>query len=138
MSGSNVLEKYVSRTPEPVKKPAEEPGAVDDVGAFGLLRGIHERALMLELRMKDGNAVAFNYSYLQQASFDPSEGITLHFGGKSIKIEGTNLGVEVRTNLKLFQALIRHRVAWIQECDAQTALSAPAGALVIDNIEMDG
>lgn len=138
MSGSNVLDKYVSRIPEPVKKPAEEPGAVDDVGAFGLLRGIHDRALMLELRMKDGNAVAFNYNFMQQASFDPSEGITLHFGGKSVKIVGTNLGIEVRPNLKLFQAIIRHRVAWIQECDAQAALSAPAGSLVIDNIDLDG
>ena len=137
MSGSNVLDKYITRIAEPVKKAAEEPGAVDDVGAFGLLRGIHDRALMLELRMKDGNAVAFNYNFMQQASFDPSEGMTLHFGGKSVKIVGTNLGVEVRPNLKLFQAIIRHRVAWIQECDAHAALGAPEAALVIDQIEIE-
>ncbi len=39
MSGG-VLDRYVRPIAEPARKPAEEPGAFDDLGAFGLLRGV--------------------------------------------------------------------------------------------------
>jgi hypothetical protein len=45
-----------------------------DLGAFGFLRGVRDRAVMLELRWKDGSVVAFAYAWLERAGFDPSEG----------------------------------------------------------------
>ncbi len=79
-----VLEKYINPKAAPAAKPgAEETDAPDDLGAFGLLRGIRDRAISLELRLKDGSIEAFPYAYLSHARFDPSEGIELQFGGKT-------------------------------------------------------
>ena len=38
--------------------PSGDGGAVDDFHSFGWLRGIRERASMLELRKKSGNVLA--------------------------------------------------------------------------------
>ena len=65
-----------------------------------------------------------------------SHGITLHFGAETVKISGRNLNFEVRSNLRLFAAIVRHRVPWIQEADEPTALEAPRDATVIEGIEM--
>ena len=51
-----------------------------------------------------------------------------------IKIAGRNLNAEVRTNVTLVQALLRHRVPWIQEADGATMLEAGRNATVIDEI----
>ncbi len=56
-------------------------------------------------------------AWLDLASFDPSEGITLGFGGRKVTIRGRNLQAEVRPNVRLFQALVRQRVPWLQEAD---------------------
>lgn len=138
MSGS-VIERYVNRVPEPARKPSasEDPDALDDLGAFSILRGVRERALMLELRMKDGSVTALSYAYLSKAVFDPSEGITLQFGGSTVRIAGTNLATEVRPNVQLFQSLLRHRVPWVCEADRASSLRASAGAIVIDEIRIE-
>ena len=49
--------------------------------AFGFLRGVRDRAIMLELRHRDGRISAVGYAWLSGAEFDPSAGITLSFGG---------------------------------------------------------
>jgi hypothetical protein len=41
-----------------------ETEAPDDLGAFGWLRGVRDRALMLELRRKDDSVMAFAYAWL--------------------------------------------------------------------------
>ncbi len=133
MKGS-VVEKYAK--PIDDEQSAEEVGVPDDLGAFGLLRGLHERALMLELRFKDGRRRALGYAWLHDAEFDPSEGITLHFGGRQVTISGQKLNAEVRPNVRLFQALVAHRVPWISEADAPAALLAARDALLIDAIKV--
>ncbi len=40
---------------------AELDASADDLGSFGWLRGIRDRAIMLELRQKNGNVVAIGY-----------------------------------------------------------------------------
>lgn len=112
----------------------DEIGDVDDLQAFGLMRGIRDRAIMLELRHKDGSIDGFPYAWLGRASFDPSDGITLRFGGDTIKIRGRNLNAEVRPNVRLFDAIVRQRVSFIQEADGPTMLSAPRQALVVESI----
>ena len=135
MKGS-LLEKYAAPRPAEVEKPEEQAGVPDDLGAFGYLRGMHDRALMLELRFKDGKRRALGYAWLHDAEFDPSEGITLYFGGK----EGEDCRPQPQcgraAERRLFAAILRHRVPWIQEADGPTALQAPKGATVIEGIEV--
>ncbi len=134
----SVVDRYTQRVAAPAAKTlVEEAEALDDLGAVGILRGVRERALMLELRMKDGTISAFSYAYLSKASFDPSEGIILHFGGSTVRIIGTNLGVEIRSNVRLFQSLLRHRVPWLQEADRTASLEAHPGMLLIDEIRIE-
>lgn len=109
---------------------------LDDLGSFGWLRGIRDRAIMLELRHKDGTITAHSYAWLEKAEFDPSDGITLHFGGKTVRITGRNLNAESRPNVRLFSGIARHRVPWIQEADGPTQLDSPVGATVIEAIEI--
>ena len=91
---------------------------------------------MLEVRHRDGHISAFNYATLDRAEFDPSEGITLHFGGKTVKIIGRNLNAEARPNVRLFNGLLRRRIPWIQVADEPTALKAPKDATVIEDVEV--
>ena len=60
------------------------------------MRGVRDRAIMLELRRKNGNVLAIGYGWLERAEFDPSEGITLHLVGQKIRIKGRNLNDEAR------------------------------------------
>lgn len=127
-----ILDKYLTRKPdasngertkgEPTHSATNVSGgeedAADDLGCFGYLRGVRDRAIMLELRKKDGTIAAFSYAYLERADFDPSEGITLHIMGKRIQIKGQNLNGEARPNIRLFHGITRHRVPWIQEAGA--------------------
>lgn len=129
------LDKYAVR---PKERPNERPdgptlsepnddlpdsGLEDSCACFGYLRGTRDRAVMLELRKKDGNIHAIGYGWIERAEYDPSVGITLHALGRSIRISGRNLnspqsgGVGVR----LFEGIIRHRVTWIHEADGLAA-----------------
>jgi hypothetical protein len=109
----------------------------DCAPSFGFLRGSKERAQMFEIRYHDGKLEAFTYSWLDHAIFDPSEGITLHFSRKKVRLTGRNLNAEVRPNLRLWEAILRHRVPWIKEADEPTALSAPRHALVIERVVVE-
>ena len=79
--------------------------------------------------------MAVGYSWLERVEFDPSEGITLHLAGQKIRIKGRNLNGEVRPNVRLFQGITRHKVAWIQEADRPTELGAGKQAMVVEAIE---
>jgi len=105
-----------------------------DLGAFGFLRGTHERATMLELRYRDGSISAYGYAWLNEARFDPSEGITMHIAGRTVTITGRNLNAEIRPNVRLFAAILRHRISWIQEADGMKALDSKPLATVVERI----
>jgi len=107
----------------------------DDFGAFGWLRGVQDRALMLEIRHKDGRVSFKGYAWLQSGEFDPSEGITLNFSGETVKITGQNLNAEARPNVRLFAGIIRHRVPWIQEADGADVVQAAQDAVVIEEVK---
>lgn len=137
MSDSTVLARYSDRDSE--EPSALEPRLVTDAGedfvSFGWVRGTRDRALMIELRKKDGNILAVGYGWLEKAAFDPSEGITLHLAGQKIRIKGRNLNAEARTNVRLFEGITRHRVPWIQEADEPTSFEAGEHDTVVDSIE---
>lgn len=92
---------------------------------------------MLELRLANGDSLAFNYSYLVQATFDPSFGILLQFGGKRVTISGSRLNAEVRPNVRLFQAILGHRVTWIKETESHDMGESAPGTMVVDAIDIE-
>lgn len=118
--------------------PMHEADGPDDLGMCGLLRGVKEQSTMLELRLRDGRATAFSYLDMSRADFDPSEGITLTFGQCIVKIIGRMLHVEIRPNVRLFDALVRHRIAWLREDDRAAIFESSNGAVLIERIELTG
>lgn len=137
MSDSAVLQRYVTGRDSRLGMAADqsEADACDDLGAFGWLRGIRERAVMLELRRKDGGIVAIGYGWIERVAFDPSEGITLSAAGQKIRIKGRNLNSEVRPSVRLFEGIARHRVPWVREADRTAAMETDARATIVDSIE---
>ena len=131
----DVLDKYVKGRNVKEQSPADEDDTIE-VPGFGWLRGIRDTAIMLEIRHRDGHITAFSYNVLDRAEFDPSDGITLKFAGVLVRITGRNLNVEARPHLRLFEGITRHRVSWIQEADEPTAMEAPKGATVIEEVEV--
>lgn len=121
-------------------KPEEPPegGSINDnedeldLGSFGWMRGVRDRALMLEFRSKDGRSIALDYGWLRKVEFDPSDGVTLHFDGQVVRIVGRNLNKEIRPNVRLMRGLLAHRVPWIQEATEANALRAGDHSVVIE------
>jgi hypothetical protein len=131
-----ILEKYTGRRIDAPVRTAEPPeaDAADDLGCFGWLRGIRDRAVMLELRKRSGNIMAIAYSLLERAEFDPSEGITLHTMDREIRITGRNLNGPER-GISLFGGIARHRVPWLREADRGDGIGAGDSEVLIDYIE---
>lgn len=118
--------------------PAETMGDSDNLGCFGILRGTAERSIMIELRQKTGNIMAVGYSWLERIEFDPSVGIKLIAAGMEILITGRNLNEEIRTNVRLFECLARHRVPWLREADEDELMRSLPAATVIEKISWKG
>lgn len=137
MSDSAVLQRYVTGRDSRLGIATDhaEADTCDDLGAFGWLRGIRDRAVMLELRRKDGSIFAIGYGWLERVAFDPSEGIMLSAGGQKIRIKGRNLNAEVRPSVRLFEGIARHRVPWVREADRSAGLQAGDRETVVDSIE---
>lgn len=139
----SVLKRFAGRAGESIAENRNGIDAVrnfdsemaDDCGAFGFLRGMRERGIMLELRKKDGSITAIGYGYLERAEFDPGEGITLHVLGQRIRLKGRNLNAEVRPSIRLFEGITRHKIAWVREADHRESMTAEDSATIIDVIE---
>jgi hypothetical protein len=130
-----VLDEQASKRKQNGSSASADVEATDDFGAFGWLRGVQDRAIMLEIRHKDGRVSAKGYSWLHSADFDPSSGITLKFSGETVTIAGRNLNAEARPNVRLFAGILRHRVSWIQEADGVAVIEAAKDAVVIEEIK---
>ncbi len=135
-----MLHELFDRQP-PIRKPAAitsdaGTGLVDDLGAFGWLRNERDRAVMLELRHANGGITAISYSWLESAEFNPSEGITLSFSGKTVNLTGRNLNVESRPGVRLFEGLTRHRVLWIREADEAESAGSLETDVVVDEVTL--
>jgi len=133
----SLINKYIQRAPGDANEnsPLTDLEPLDDLGTFGWLRGVRDRAVMLELRKKDGNILAVGYAWLDKAEFDPSVGVTLHVGGQTITLRGRNLNAEVRPNVRLFQGITRHLVPWIQEADEPDAMESQGQGTLVEEIE---
>lgn len=129
-----VLDSYARRLGP--SSPLTEPETLEaDMGCFGWLRGVRDRAISLELRKKDGHVLAIAYSWIERVEFVPESGVTLYLTSRKITIKGTGLLSEARPSIRLFDGIIRHRVPWVKESDRPTSLGADASAVLIDSIE---
>lgn len=130
-----ILERYTRTDRSSSDSLADEVSELDDLGSFGYLRGVKDRAAMLEFRQKDGNSVAFDYGWLRKVEFNPSDGIVLYFGGTdSVRITGRNLNRPTAANVQLLRGILGHRVPWIQEASEPDILKAVDDATVIEQI----
>lgn len=111
-----------------------EAEAWDNLGCFGWLRGVRDRAPMLELRKKTGNILAVGYAWLERAEFDPSDGITLHLAGQRVHIKGRNLNQDTRPLVRLFEGITRHKVPWIREATQADILTAHTDSCLVEAI----
>jgi hypothetical protein len=118
---------------DPVRAADQEQ--VDDCGAFGWLRGIRERALMLEVRERGGEITLLNYAYFHPGFFDPSGALLLQFGAQKVVIKGENLGQEVQPNVTLLSCLARHRAIWISESKNSLILTGTK-VITIESIQV--
>lgn len=80
----------------------------DDIRYYGIEPQITARALMFELRTKDGKRTAYSYSYMTEANYEPEKGITINVSDVVITITGRNLG-------EIFNYLVSNRLTYIQE-----------------------
>lgn len=137
MNDKTILQRHFSRTNESNAGGGDETDAegTDNLGSFGWLRGMRERAVMLELRKKDGNVLAVGYGWLEKAEFNPSEGITLSVAGQKIRIKGRNLNAEVRSAVRLFEGITRHRVPWVQEAGEPESMESDEKTTLIEDVE---
>src|SRR6267154_4781186 len=100
MTDNNILDRFLHRVPATGanENHLHEENEIDDLGVFGFLRGSKERAAMLELRKRDGQILAVGYGMFE-VEFNPSEGITLHFADRKVRIHGRNLNAEARPKI---------------------------------------
>ena len=135
-SATNAHQERALGTRGPEAPESEEEAC----SAFGYLRGVRDRASMIEFRLGNGNSKAFPYSWLGPVSYDPSAGLLLKFVGDLVYlvlIEGSNLNAPVNGSTTLNdRGLQRHRVVWIREMSSQEVQRARAGEIVIQRIRM--
>jgi hypothetical protein len=108
--------------------------------AFGFLRGLHERSLALELRLKTGDREAYPYSMLAAVRFNPSVGVLLKYTGDLttlVLIRGSNLDLRVHNGTADFiEGLERQRVVWVREMDQHELRAAGDREPTVDRIEV--
>ena len=109
----SLIDKYAKRPPSQLADQAEPE--TDDLGCFGWLRGVRDRAIMLELRKNDGHVLAVGYAWIERVELIPEEGITLHLPGRKVYIKGS--GLNNGESARLFDGLVRHRVPWVRESE---------------------
>lgn len=134
----NVLSRFAPRLAASAATAAEaaDLDGEEDRLAFGYLRGVKERSLMLEARLKDGRIVALSYALLDRATFDPDGSIALRFTGQEVRIRGLRLNEPAANGLRLFDLILRHRLVWVREASRADAFQRPASEPLIESIEL--
>jgi hypothetical protein len=124
----------------PVKEKLAE-AEEDHCRAFGYMRGLQEKALAIEFRLRTGDREWFPYSWLGPWRFNRSVGLLLKFTGDVVTlvlIRGSNLDLQVnQSGINLTdRGLQRHRITWIQEMDEDELRSAGTREPTVDGIDI--
>jgi hypothetical protein len=113
----------------------------DSCPAFGFLRGQHEKAVLVEFRLRNGNSEWLAYSCLVSFRHNPSAGLLLRFTGDVVTlvlVSGSNLDVPVgegTVNLT-DRGLQRHRVTFVREMDEEELRKTGDSGPTIDAIDI--
>jgi hypothetical protein len=75
---------------------------------FGFDAQANGRALMFELRTRDGRSSALPYSYMTRADFDPEKGIEIAVSNVVVLVKGRDLGI-------IYSYLLQNRLTWMRE-----------------------
>ena len=135
MARDGVLKNYATRIdPEGAEADLLDQEVAEDLGCFGWLRGARERAVMLVLRKKSGDCLALSYGFIERIEFNPSEGIAITTATTTVQVKGRNLNSEVRSGVRLFEQLTRHRVGWIQEVGQAAAMQVLEKTCVVESL----
>jgi hypothetical protein len=131
----------VGTRPQELQATTHEDAEEDFCPAYGFLRGIRDRGLAVEFRLRNGTSEFFSYALLGQFRFEPSTGILLRFSGDTITlvlIRGSNLDAPVRQNsINLTdRGLQRHRITFVREMHEQELRQVGEGGPTIDRIEI--
>lgn len=133
-----LLDKY---TKDGMRHESDSESAGDgpeEIGCFGWLRGIRDRAIMLELRKKNGHCMAIGYGWIERVEYDPDHGITLHLANHTVRITGSGLNTEIRPAMRLYDGIVRHRVSWVREASRSESLGNSQNGVWIDLLEWEG
>lgn len=130
-----LLGKYQARI-EPAARHGEmhDPDEAEDLGYFGWSRG-QGRCVMLQLRKKSGDSLAIGYGYIESIAFDPSEGITISCGRRSVRIKGSCLQAATPSGVCLLDGLVLNRVAWVREASGAEIMQARSGECLVEALE---
>lgn len=110
-----------------------ENESVEEHPCYGTIRQNRERAVMLELRKRDGTIFAIPYQRIDQIQYSPSDGIRMLVNGIEIKITGQCLNSSGGGSASILNALVRQRLAWIAEFRVRDHTMAK-GQVIIDSI----
>jgi hypothetical protein len=122
----------------------QPPKKADDESAsclaYSYLRGLHDRALAVEFRLRTGNREFLPYALLGPWRYNPSVGLLLKFSGDNVTlvlIRGSNLDVVVNDAVNLTdRGLQRHRILAVREMDEDAIGQAGEGQPTIDGIDI--
>ncbi len=126
MSGD--AESFVDKYASPASAEGQSQDNIHPISGelqcFGVAKENRPSPPMLVLRARTGDERALMYSYMVDIDFNPSHGIVIRFVNRKVTLKGRHLRA-------IFQRLVDHRVAWVQEIDeaivqdeATTAVSA--------------
>ncbi len=87
---------------------AETEAPEEESKFFGFDPQSNGRALMFELRTKDGKRSALPYSYLTRADFDPDNGIEIYVSNVVVLVKGRALE-------DIYSYLLQNRLTWVRE-----------------------
>jgi hypothetical protein len=122
-------------------RPEAAEGEVETCPAFGFLRGVGDRALAVEFRLRNGNSEWHSYNCLNSFRFNPSVGILLRFAADVVTlilIRGSNLDLilgDRQINLT-DRGLQRHRISFVREMEEDELRRAGNKQPTIDKIEI--
>jgi len=125
----------------PLQRNIERTEEEESCLAFGYLRGLHDRALAVQFRFREGNSLWLPYSWLGPWQHDPSEGLLLKFVGDTVIlviIRGSNLAAPVNEeSVNLTDGgFQRHRIVFVKEMDEVELRKAGEREATIDRIEV--
>ena len=80
----------------------------DEQKFYGIEPQQTARAIMFELRTRDGKCKAYSYSYVTEASFEPENGITIYVSDAVVTIKGRSLE-------DIYRYLLSNRLNFVQE-----------------------